>query len=225
MRPALLFDIDGTLADTDPLHLQAFNEVLAPHGITLDHARYKREVMGFSNDLIMQRLLPHDPAAHDGLVEAKEARFRQLAAAGVPATPGLFALLALAGKAGIPCAAVTNAPRANAKLILGGLGLADRFPVLVIGPELARGKPDPLPYLVGAEQLGADIGRSIAFEDSRSGLRSAVAAGLFTVAILSSLTAEEAAAEGAHLTVKDFNDAALSPALADRLFDGDRSAI
>ncbi len=59
---ALLFDIDGTLADTDPLHLAAFNRVLGPHGHSFDHARFGRELQGFSN-VLDRRALPRPRAA------------------------------------------------------------------------------------------------------------------------------------------------------------------
>ena len=70
-------------------------------------------------------------------------------------------------------AVVTNAPRANAEKVLAALGLAQRLPILVIGAELARSKPDPLPYLTALERTGAGAAHSVAFEDSLSGVRAA----------------------------------------------------
>ena len=85
-------------------------------------------------------------------------------------------------------AAVTNAPRLNAEMMLAGLGIAHRFKALVIGDELHHGKPHPLPYLEGLRPLGAEAERSLAFEDSRSGVQSATAAGIATVGMLTSLS-------------------------------------
>ena len=75
----MLFDIDGTLADTDALHLQAFNQVLGPHGHVFDHARYTRELQGFSNATISERFLAHEPPTRQAaIIGEKEAAFRDL---------------------------------------------------------------------------------------------------------------------------------------------------
>lgn len=103
----------------------------------------------------------------------------------------------------------TNAPRASALLLLRGLGWAGRFPVLVIGEELARGKPDPLPYATALRLLDAEASRAVAFGDSLSGVRAAVAAGVATVGLLTALPEDALRAAGAHLVARDFADPAL----------------
>ena len=99
-------------------------------------------------------------------------------------------MLRYAAERGLPCAVVTNAPRANAEKALAALGLAELLPLLVIGGELARSKPDPLPYLTALELIGASAETSVAFEDSLSGVQAAVAAGLAVVGITTGLSAE-----------------------------------
>ncbi len=91
--------------------------------------------------------------------------------------PGLLDLMDWAEARSIPMAAVTNAPTANAELMLTGLGIKHRFRTIVIGDNLPRGKPDPMPYLVAGERLGVDCRDCVAFEDSRSGMRSRAAPG------------------------------------------------
>jgi beta-phosphoglucomutase-like phosphatase (HAD superfamily) len=118
----------------------------------------------------------------------------------------LSALLALADRADIPMVAVTNAPRLNAEMLLSGLGIADRFKVLVIGDELPHGKPHPMPYLEGLHAVGAAAAASIAFEDSRSGVRSASSAGIPTIGIRTSLTHADMVDAGAVMSAKDFDD-------------------
>ena len=98
-----------------------------------------------------------------------------------------MALLARADRAGIPMVAVTNAPRLNAEMLLSGLGIMDRFKALVIGDELAHGKPHPMPYLEGLRVVSGVAAQSVAFEDSRSGVQSASAAGIATIGIRTSL--------------------------------------
>ena len=101
---------------------------------------------------------------------AKEARYREDLGAVEPIA-GVEALLDFAAARGLRCAVVTNAPRANVEAVLGALGLAARLPLWVVGAELARAKPDPLPYQTALARLGAEAGRSVAFEDSLSGLQ------------------------------------------------------
>ena len=138
MTTALLFDLDGTLVDSDGDHLAAFQEVFARFGFALDRARYTAEIMGASNTMIGARFLPQlSPLERVAVLDAKEAAFRARIGAMVP-TPGALALLNYAQARGLPCAIVTNAPRANAEKVLAALGLADRLTTLVIGPEVAQ---------------------------------------------------------------------------------------
>ncbi len=215
---ALLFDIDGTLADTDPLHLEAFNRTFEPYGHVFDKPRFSLELQGLANSAIAARFVPHlSPADGMAVLDGKEAVFRELAGSSIHPVPGLFELLDLADAAGLPVAAVTNAPRANADLILDGLGIRHRFRAVVIGGELAHGKPHPLPYLEGLRLLGARAEVSVAFEDSRTGIASATAAGIATVGIRTSLLHEDLVAAGAALTADGYDDPAVLAFIAERV--------
>jgi HAD superfamily hydrolase (TIGR01509 family) len=204
---ALLFDIDGTLADTDALHLEAFNQVLGPRGHIFDHARFTEELQGFSSASIGARFLADEaPARQMAIIGEKEAAFRKLVAGKIQPLPGLMTLLAHADRAGIPMVAVTNAPRLNAEMLLSGLGIMDRFKALIIGDELAHGKPHPMPYLEGLRAASAAAALSVAFEDSRSGIQSASAAGIATIGIRTSLAHADMLAAGAVTTAANFDD-------------------
>ena len=204
---ALLFDIDGTLADTDALHLEAFNQVFGPRGHVFDHARFTRELQGFSNASIGGRFLAEEPPTRQAaIIGEKEAAFRKLVAGKIQPVPGLMPLLALADRAGIPMVAVTNAPRLNAEMLLSGLGIRHRFKALVIGDELAHGKPHPMPYLEGLRAVNAAPNLSLAFEDSRSGIQSASAAGIATIGIRTNLGHADMVAASAVMTAKTFDD-------------------
>jgi HAD superfamily hydrolase (TIGR01509 family) len=208
MRPALLFDIDGTLVDTEAQHLAAFQGVFATHGVALSEADYFGRIMGAPNVAIAAAFLPHlAPEAAKQAMLNKEIAYRGLLGSSrlTPAT-GIHDLLDRANALGIVLAAVTNAPRMNAELVLGAAGLAHRFPTLIISDELARGKPDPLPYLTALDRLGANAEKSLAFEDSPSGLKSAVGAGLATVGLTTTLTSEQVHALGAVRAIRDFAD-------------------
>jgi HAD superfamily hydrolase (TIGR01509 family) len=213
---ALLFDLDGTLVDSDGDHLIAFQKVFAPYGIELDRARYAAEIMGASNPMIGERFLAHLPEAERAAVlDAKEAAYRDGLGA-LQATPGAAELLAYAQANGLPCAVVTNAPRANAELVLAAIGLAERLPIVVIGGELARSKPDPLPYLTALELTGASAEQAVAFEDSVSGVRAAAAAGIAVVGITTGHPAEKLVAEGAVFGAADFRDPRIYELIARR---------
>ena len=209
MKSCLLFDIDGTLTDSDHYHLIAFNALLEPHDIKLTRDEFTQKVSGRSNSVILADLLPHIPVdQHDQMAESKEAAFREMAATLDP-LPGLISLLDWADQNSIPCGAVTNAPRANAEHMLSALDIMHRFKTIVLAEELSHQKPHPLPYLTGLEQLGCDAAHSIGFEDSVSGLTASVAAGLTTIGIMTSMQREGVLSTGARLAAPDYLDPAV----------------
>lgn len=209
MTATLLFDMDGTIVETDHLHFQAMRSVFLPHGIDLDWETYRTRIIGAANTAIAAAFLPNlSSAAGAGVLDAKEASYRALVTE-LEAASGLLALLDWADANAIPCAVVTNAPRANAELVLRTLNLTDRFACLVIGEELANAKPHPLPYLTAIESLGGDPTRSVAFEDSPAGARSAHAAGVGVVGLLTSVEPDQLRAAGADLLARDFTDPGL----------------
>ncbi|WP_172295715.1 HAD family phosphatase [Pseudoruegeria sp. HB172150] len=212
MAPALLFDLDGTMLDSDPIHEVVFRELWEGHGRVMEEGFYHAHVHGRLNADVFREFLPEvtDPQS---LSDEKEAEFRRRLPRPYPATPGVASLLERAEAEGWKKAVVTNAMRPNAEAMLEAIGLRRHFEVLVIGEECPRGKPDPYPYAEAMRQLGVMSEQCIAFEDSPSGVRSAAAAGAYTVGVRSALTDEALRAAGARMTIKDFNDPALEPLL------------
>ncbi|SIS77402.1 haloacid dehalogenase superfamily, subfamily IA, variant 3 with third motif having DD or ED [Roseivivax lentus] len=217
MPAALLFDLDGTLIHSDPIHVEVFGDLYRERGRPFEAADYYRHIHGRENVAIFSEAFPdEDPHA---LSDEKEARFRdRLARIEAPIMPGAAALMTRATAAGWSIAIVTNAPRDNAHAMLSALGLSDHAQELVIGGECARAKPDPLPYQEAMRRLGVTPDRALAFEDSPSGARAARGSGAYTIGIRSSLDDHALRQAGAHLTLEDFTDPALEPALA-RLTD------
>lgn len=208
-RACLLFDIDGTLVDTDKVHIVAFNETLKPFGIEVDEHFYFRHISGRTNPVILAELLPdlsHD--RHQQLSVEKEALFRAMANVIEP-IPGLMEILDWADTHNIPYAAVTNAPRENAEFVIRALNAWHRFETVVIADEVGEAKPHPLPYLTGLKKLNGDARRTVAFEDSRAGVTSAKAAGLHIVGLTTSMNAASLIEHGATLAIPDYRDVRL----------------
>ncbi len=206
MYKALLFDLDGTLAETDSLHLPTWVEVLRPYGISVDDGLYRERISGRSNSKIVEDLLP-DLSAEEGreLADAKEASFRERAH-GLEPLPGLLDFMQEVKGRNISLALVTNAPEENAEAILLALELKDFFDEVVLSDEVGPVKPDPAPYIAALGRLGVTPEEGLAFEDSPSGIASSVAAGIPTVGIASTQWAGTLEEAGAFMVAKDFTD-------------------
>jgi HAD superfamily hydrolase (TIGR01509 family) len=210
MLKGLLFDLDGTLANTDPLHLQIWQSLLRPYGYEIDLAFYQRHISGRLNADILANLLPQLDASEAAVFGAhKETLFRQLAVDQLTPTAGLAPLLDWVEYQGWVTAVVTNAPRDNAEFMLATLNLSQRFQTLVIADDLPQAKPHPRPYLEALQRLNLSPDQAIAFEDSRTGVMSAAAAGLYTVGIATTHQAADLQEAGAKTVISDFCDAAL----------------
>lgn len=215
MLQAFLFDLDGTLTDTDKLHLLAVQQLLHEEdGRTFTEEQFKAHASGRANADMCRYLFPdRSVAEHEAFASRKEALFRQLSPQLEP-LQGLLALLDHAQAQGIPMAVVTNAPRRNAEHMLGALGLTERFDSVVVAEELPRAKPDPLPYLTGLAKLNGAAEAAIAFEDSVPGLTAAVQAGIFTVGLATSQSPQALLDAGASLVIDDFSDPRLWQVIA-----------
>ena len=201
---AFLFDLDGTLADTDPLHFEAYRNVFEDLGVPIDRDIYTKRMSGRHNPDLLADFFPNHTAEQNvQIADAKELRFRELATTFVP-LPGAADFLERAAESGARLALVTNAPRPNAEHMLRLLEFDNSFEIVIVAGELARPKPDPLPYLHALERLGVAPENGVAFEDSLSGVRSAVAAGLYTVGVTTSETKERLLEVGASVTAADF---------------------
>lgn len=221
MLETLLFDLDGTLAHSDPIHFRAHRAALADHGLAIDEDFYARNISGMTNETLTARLLPHlTPEARHAYSMRKETLFRTEARQALVPVPGGARLIDRARAAGVRLALVTSAPEENAALMLDMLGFRDAFEIMVLAEELPRGKPDPLPFLTALKRLGVTPDAALAFEDSLSGVRSASGAGVFTIGIATGVSPQSLIEAGAGMAVADFNDPALwarlDPLLAGR---------
>ncbi len=181
---AVLFDMDGTLIDTEKVWDVALRELAARYGgILSDQAR--TDMLGSSTELTM-RLLSEDLGRPDlDRIEGGEwlnNRVSEVFADGVPWRPGAQDLVAAVRAAGVPTALVTNTKRALVDVALRTLGAAN-FDILACSDEVRFTKPHPEHYRAAASALGAEPRHCVAIEDSPAGIASARAAGCAVVAI------------------------------------------
>lgn len=204
---AFIFDMDGTLVDNMAFHGQIWVEYLADLGIDLDKERFHREAAGKTNPDILRYLVNPgltDAEAHE-MGERKEQIYRDQARGRLPAVSGLHAFLAQARALGVRLAVGTSAGQSNIDFILGELGLSETFEVVVGGAQVARGKPFPDLFLAVAERLGLPPAACLVFEDALAGLEAAHRAGMQSVALATTLPAEELAAQAGVIAVaRDF---------------------
>lgn len=206
MYRALLFDLDGTLAETDSLHLPTWMDALEPYGVEVDEEFYRDKISGRSTAEVVRELLPElTDEQGRSIGDAKEASFRERASELEP-LPGLVDFVERGRKRGMRIALVTNAPEENVKMILLALKLRDFFDTVVLADEVEAVKPDPAPYRAALEKTGVPAEEALAFEDSISGISSSVAAGIPTVGIASSQEPQKLLVAGAFMTAQDFTD-------------------
>lgn len=206
MLTAILFDLDGTLVNTDPIHFRLWQDMLLPYGLDIDRAFYNRRISGGTNDAILQDILPQLSAEERlEFADKKEALFRE-SGEQLERLAGLNEILHWCQSLALKKAVVTNAPELNAIFMLDALGLTDTFPIVILGEEASAGKPDPAPYSLALERLEVKVEEAIAFEDSPSGVRSAVAAGVYTIGVASTHDPEHLLEVGAKRTIADFTE-------------------
>jgi HAD superfamily hydrolase (TIGR01509 family) len=187
---AVVFDMDGVLADSEPVYGLCMNLVLANLGKQITPAM-QREVMGHSVEdtwaYLREQLGLEGPL--DGLVALYDQELqRQLALLRDP-LPGVVTVIRELQRRGLPRAVASSSWPAWIDALLGGIGLRDEFDALVSATMVEHPKPAPDLYLLAAARLGADPADCIAIEDTPTGLKSAKAAGMFAIQVRAASTA------------------------------------
>jgi beta-phosphoglucomutase len=214
---AVVFDFDGVLADTERLHLAAFQDAFAPRGWVLDESAYFERFLGYDDrDLVAafareQQTRLADAEAH-ALLADKARRFAARIGAGQALYASAPACVTRLGRRH-RLAIASGALRAEIAAILDAAALTPAFAAIVGADDVARSKPAPDPYLLAVQQLGVAPADAVAVEDSRWGLESARAAGLRTIGLTTSYPASALA--GADVVIGSLDE--LTSALVDRL--------
>ena len=184
---AVVFDFDGVLADSEPLHLAAYQRLIEPRGIHLDERTYCERYLGYDDegalrrmaddnglrleDEEIERLIVEKGHVFEALVGSRDVLYRGAA--------DCVRRLSAAWPVGI----ASGAERGDIDLILRGARLEDLFRFIVAAGDTERSKPAPDPYLRAAELHGVSAAACVAIEDSHWGLESARTAGMRTIAI------------------------------------------
>jgi len=214
---AVLFDVDGTLCDSDPLHYYAFREMLQEigfnGGVPITEEFYIENIAGKHNDDVAVLLFPDDVQRGLKFTDDKEAMFRRLAAEQLEPVNGLYKVTKWVEDRGLKRAAVTNAPRPNAELMISRLGLSDFFEAVILGSECDHAKPHPEPYLKALEILNVSKDHTFVFEDSVSGIKAGVAAGLPVVGLTTRNPERFLMEAKPTFLIKDYDDPKLWAAL------------
>ncbi len=175
---AVLFDMDGTLVDTERLWWEAVERVAGRALTAADEPHVLGRPVEYTAHWLADSL--GTPAA--GLADALHREFADRVRTGIVPRPGALALLDALAREGVPTALVTASPRAVTDTVLEALG-PHRFAVSVTADDTDRTKPDPDPYLAACRALGVDPARCVAVEDTRTGVTSAEAAGCTVLAV------------------------------------------
>ncbi len=207
---ATLFDFDGVLVDSEPVHLAAFNDVLAPFGALIDERTYAERYLSLDDAGVFRELLTaragRAPAEGEvlALVRAKEPRFLERFAAGFRVFPGAAEIVARRAARGI-VGIVSGALEREIAFALERMGLSSAVSFVVAADRTPIGKPDPAPYRLAIEELRAHghTAEAVVVEDSLGGIASARGAGLRCIGVAHTYPAHELTQAGASAVVDD----------------------
>jgi HAD superfamily hydrolase (TIGR01509 family) len=184
---AVLFDLDGTLADTERVHWQSYRSVLLEYGVDIGLEEYRRHFIAADGGPEYACRTYGLPITADEVRARKQPIYRARIAAGVPPMPGAREVLERLGQKR-PVAIVTNTVRVDAAIITGHLGIDGLLAKVIVREDYPRSKPAPDSYLAAAAALGVAPSECVAVEDTARGLGAGMAAGMRVIAVPSDLT-------------------------------------
>ncbi len=185
MIKAILWDLDGTLVDSEEYHWIAWRETLAAEGVTITYDLFLAS-FGQKNDRILKKWLPEGstPETIERIGAAKEAEYRRLAVArGLAPLPGAAEWVSRLKADGWHQAIASSAPRENVEVMLKALDLRGYFDAVTSAEDVTAGKPDPQVFLIAASRLNMPASQCVVVEDAAAGVEAARRAGMRCVAV------------------------------------------
>ncbi len=192
---AIIFDFDGVIVDSEPIHYQAFQECLKPFGISHTYDQYVERYIGFDDrDGFAQMFQDAGKELHrdllDRLIREKFQSFRRIVARGIQAFPGVVELIEDLGRQPLALAIASGSYRVEIEMMLDALGLRHHFPIIVTADDVAKSKPDPETYLIAYRELQRmrparirSPRQCLVVEDTPTGIAAARKAGLPVLAV------------------------------------------
>jgi len=183
---AVIWDMDGVIADTALYHFKAWQHVFHKRGVSFTEADFRRN-FGQRNDTIVRDTLGEQiPQSQiDAIAREKEETYRQLIGQNIKPLPGAVKLLKSLREHGFKIALASSAPIENIRLVTRGLGIDDYFHSIVTGRDVAEGKPSPQGFLLAAQKLGVEPEDCVVIEDAIAGVTAGKRAGMRCIAVAS----------------------------------------
>ncbi|HEY78178.1 MAG TPA: HAD family phosphatase [Dehalococcoidia bacterium] len=216
-RPkAVIWDMDGVIADTGPYHFKAWHKVFLERGVELTEEDFKKN-FGKRNDTIIRNTLGDGIAMAEieAISEDKETTFRRLVKNNMKPLPGVTRLIKALARGGFKQALGSSAPVENVWLILKSLGIADAFQAIASGDEVTEGKPSPQGFLLAARKLAIEPRNCVVIEDAVAGVTAAKRAGMKCLAVTN--THPRASLAEADLVVDTLEE--ITPSVLEGLFN------
>lgn len=184
---AVLWDMDGVIADTADYHYSAWRDVFKERGVAFSKADYMRH-FGQRHDTIIRFALGDklSPKEVDAITENKQALYRRRVSRNIVPLPGAIKLIKLLDKHGIKTAIASSAVRKNIDVILRGLDIENLFQAIVFGTEVAEGKPSPQIFQLAATKLDVKPANCVVIEDAIAGVDAAKRAVMKCIAVTNS---------------------------------------
>jgi len=181
---AVIWDMDGVIADTAPYHFKAWQEVFQKRGINFTTEDFKHN-FGQRNDSIIRYAIGENvsPDEVDVIANEKEENYRQRVAQNIKPLSGAIELIRALKEHGVKMAIASSAPVENIKLITRGLAVDNYFQVVVWGREVTEGKPSPQAFLLAAKRLEVEPRNCVVIEDAVAGVTAAKRAGMKCLAV------------------------------------------
>lgn len=189
---AIIFDMDGTMVDNMMTHHRGWQKTLAAYGLHLTMEDVKATCHG-KNLEIIERLFPgkYSLEERERISFEKESGYREIFLSELKLLPGLAELLETAKAANIPMGIGTAAPAANVDFVLDHLNIRHYFQSVIHAEDVEKGKPDPEVFFKVADQLGVAYADCLVFEDSPTGARTALNAGMKAIILTTTHSAAE----------------------------------
>lgn len=212
MLAGVIFDFDGVIVDSHPLHMQAWKALCAAAGKTVSDEELSFVVEGAKRDEILRRFLGDLTPDQIEHYSAEKERLYQARAGELKLVRGVTEFLEQLDAAGVRAAIATSGSRRRVERTLDAFGLLGRFHAIVTAEDVARGKPDPALFHLAARRLRIAADQILVCEDAVAGVAAARAAGMKCMAIAANCRRKLLQEAGADLVIEDFAETALDGA-------------